>query len=101
MPGRRAPDLRLVRRHCLIGRRLCFTQEWAADEERRELSGVPEKLCFATKPQLAVGMLRAADRQGISASFFLGDEVRRRSRPLPRPNYSSAPKEGSKASGAV
>jgi SRSO17 transposase len=61
--------------HCLIGRRLYFTQEWAADEERRELAGVPDGLCFATKPQLAADMLRAAGRQGISASFFLGDEV--------------------------
>ena len=61
--------------HCLIGRRLHFTQEWAADEERRELAGVPDELCFATKPHLAADMLRAAARQGISASFFLGDEV--------------------------
>ncbi|MEV0966382.1 IS701 family transposase [Streptomyces sp. NPDC049910] len=64
-----------TRGHCLIGRRLYFTQEWAADEERRELTGVPDKLCFATKPQLAADMLRAADQQGIPASFFLGDEV--------------------------
>jgi SRSO17 transposase len=61
--------------HCLINRRLYFTQEWAGDEERRELTGVPDELGFATKPQLAADMLRAAGRQGISASFFLGDEV--------------------------
>lgn len=35
----------------------------------------PDELCFATKPQLAADMLRAADRQGLSASFFLGEEV--------------------------
>ncbi|MFD8396747.1 IS701 family transposase [Streptomyces sp. NPDC059680] len=61
--------------HCLIGRRLYFTKEWAGDEERRELTGVPDGLCFASKPQLAAHMLRAAGLQGISASFFLGDEV--------------------------
>lgn len=61
--------------HCLIGRRLYFTKEWAGDEERRELTGVPDELCFASKPQLAAHMLRAASQQGISASFFLGDEV--------------------------
>jgi SRSO17 transposase len=61
--------------HCLIDRRLYFTQEWAGDEERRELAGVPDELCFASKPQLAAHMLRAAGQQGISASFFLGDEV--------------------------
>ncbi|MGI5136626.1 MULTISPECIES: IS701 family transposase [unclassified Streptomyces] len=61
--------------HCLIDRRLYFTREWAGDEERRELTGVPDELCFASKPQLAAHMLRAAGQQGISASFFLGDEV--------------------------
>ncbi|MEY9988291.1 SRSO17 transposase [Streptomyces sp. V4I8] len=61
--------------HCLIDRRLYFTREWAGDEERRELTGVPDELCFTTKPQLAAHMLRAAGLQGISASFFLGDEV--------------------------
>ena len=61
--------------HCLIGRRLYFTQEWAADDERRELAGVPDELCFATKPRLAADLLRDALGQGISASFFLGDEV--------------------------
>lgn len=62
--------------HCLIDRRLYFTKEWAADEERRELTGVPDELCFATKPQLAVDMLRDAIGQGgVCASFLLGDEV--------------------------
>ncbi|WP_338677924.1 IS701 family transposase [Streptomyces sp. SCSIO 30461] len=62
--------------HCLVGRRLYFPKDWAADDERRELAGVPDELCFATKPQLAADLLRAAVlRQGISASFFLGDEV--------------------------
>lgn len=61
--------------HCLIDRRLYFTREWAGDEERRELTGVPDELRFASKPQLAADMLRAAHQQGISASFFLGDEV--------------------------
>ncbi|MFD0503909.1 transposase [Streptomyces chiangmaiensis] len=46
--------------HCLIDRRLYFTKEWAADEERRELTGVPDELCFATKPHLAQDMLRTA-----------------------------------------
>ena len=54
--------------HCLIGRRLYLTQEWATDEERRELTGVPDERCFATKPQLAADLLRTAHQQGISAS---------------------------------
>ncbi|MER6976722.1 transposase [Streptomyces carpinensis] len=61
--------------YCLIGRRLYFTKEWAGDEERRELTSVPDELCFAAKPRLAADMLHAAAQQGMSASFFLGDEV--------------------------
>lgn len=61
--------------HCLIGRRLYFTQEWAGDEERRELTGVPDELCFAAKPRLAADIFHADGQQGIAASFFLGDEV--------------------------
>ncbi|MGW4825511.1 IS701 family transposase [Streptomyces sp. NPDC004227] len=61
--------------HCLMGRRLYLTKEWAGDEEHRELTGVPDELCFAAKPRLAADMLHAAAQQGISASFFLGDEA--------------------------
>ncbi|MEU8034168.1 transposase, partial [Streptomyces sp. NPDC049099] len=56
-------------------RRLYFTKEWAGDDERSELTGVPDELSFAIKPQLAADTLRNAGRQGISASFLLGDEV--------------------------
>ncbi|WP_405879800.1 transposase [Streptomyces sp. NBC_01384] len=72
---RRAPHLRHVRRALPDRPAPVFTKEWAGDEERRELTGVPDELCFATKPQLAAHMLRAACLQGISASFFLGDEA--------------------------
>ena len=61
--------------HCLIGRRLYLTKDWAADEERRELTGIPDELCFATKPRLAADLLRDVGQQGVFASFFLGDEV--------------------------
>ena len=37
---------------------------------------MPDELCFATKPQLAVDMLRdAMGHGGVPASFLLGDEV--------------------------
>ena len=39
--------------HTLIGRVLYLPADWAADEERRELAGVPDEIMFATKPQLA------------------------------------------------
>jgi SRSO17 transposase len=47
----------------------------AADEEHRELAGVPEEVLFATKPQLASDLPDRAHRLGIRAAFVAGDEV--------------------------
>src|SRR5262249_15837135 len=47
----------------------------AADEEHRELAGIPEEVMFATKPQLADGLLDRAHARGIRAAFVAGDEV--------------------------
>ena len=46
--------------HALIGRALYLPADWAADEERRELAGVPDEVMFATKPELAGRLLRQA-----------------------------------------
>jgi SRSO17 transposase len=61
--------------HALIGRALYLPAAWAADEERRELAGVPEEVLFATKPQLAGDLLQQAHDRGIRAAFVAGDEV--------------------------
>jgi SRSO17 transposase len=61
--------------HALIGRALYLPADWAADEERRELAGVPDDVMFATKPQLAGGLLQHAHDRGIHAGFIAGDEV--------------------------
>jgi SRSO17 transposase len=61
--------------HALIGRALYLPEACAADEEHRELAGVPEELMFATKPQLADALLDRAHRLGIRAAFVAGDEV--------------------------
>ena len=61
--------------HALIGRALYLPEGWAADEERRELAGVPDEITFATKPQLAGDLLQHAHDQGIRAGFVAGDEV--------------------------
>lgn len=54
VPGRGAPVVRECRRtHVLIDRRRCLGEAWDADDERRELAGVPDETGFATKPQLA------------------------------------------------
>jgi SRSO17 transposase len=49
--------------------------DWAADEERRELTGVPDEVMFATKPQLADALLARAHDRGIRTAFVAGDEV--------------------------
>ena len=63
------------RGHALIGRALYLPEARAADEEHRELAGVPEEVLFATKPQLAGNLLDRAHRLGIRAAFVVGDEV--------------------------
>jgi SRSO17 transposase len=61
--------------HALIGRALYLPADWAADEERRELSGVPGEVMFAIKPELAGRLLQHAHDRGIRAGFIAGDEV--------------------------
>jgi SRSO17 transposase len=61
--------------HALVNRALYLPEGWAADEERRELAGVPGEITFETKPQLAGRLLQHAHDQGIRAGFVSGDEV--------------------------
>ncbi len=56
------------RGHALIGRALYLPEACAADEEHRGLAGVPEEVMFATKPQLAGGLLDHAHARGIRAA---------------------------------
>jgi SRSO17 transposase len=63
------------RGHALIGRALYLPEACAADEEHRELAGVPEEVMFATKPQLAGNLLDRAHGLGVRAAFVAGDEV--------------------------
>jgi SRSO17 transposase len=63
------------RGHALIGRALYLPEACAADEEHRELAGIPEEVMFATKPQLAGDLLDRAQSLGIRAAFVAGDEV--------------------------
>ena len=63
------------RGHALIGRALYLPEGCAADEEHRELAGIPEEVMFASKPRLADGLLDRAHARGIRAAFVAGDEV--------------------------
>lgn len=58
--------------HAVIGRRLYLGADWAADDERRTLAGVPDELEFATKPDLAMTLILAA---GVRAEYATADEV--------------------------
>jgi SRSO17 transposase len=59
----------------IIDRALYLPADWAADEERRMVAGVPEEAGFATKPQQAVAMVAEALAAGIQARWFAADEV--------------------------
>jgi SRSO17 transposase len=64
-----------TRGHTIIDRVLYLGKDWAADEERRELTGVPGESTFATKTVQTIAMLQHAHAAGIRAAFFAGDEV--------------------------
>lgn len=64
-----------ARGHAPIDRALYLGADWAADEERRLLTGVPDDIEFATKPQLAAAMLQRVRDLGIPARWLAGDEV--------------------------
>jgi SRSO17 transposase len=53
------------RGHTLIDRALYLPGKCAADDEHRELAGVPEQVTFATKPELAGALLQRAHQRGI------------------------------------
>jgi len=61
--------------HAVIGRRLYLGADWAGDDERRTLTGVPDELEFATKPHLAIALIRDAVTAGVRADYVTGDEV--------------------------
>jgi SRSO17 transposase len=63
------------RGHSLLGRALYLPDARAADEEHRQRAGIPDEVVFATKPQLAGGLLEHACELGIEASLVTGDEV--------------------------
>jgi SRSO17 transposase len=58
-----------------IGGRLYLPKSWTDDRERRARAGVPEEVEFATKPMLAIEIIREAMRDGVAAAPVLGDAV--------------------------
>jgi SRSO17 transposase len=61
--------------HTFLDRRLYLPESWCADAERCAEAKIPTDIVFATKPALAVAMLRHAWRMGVPMRWVTGDEV--------------------------
>ena len=61
--------------HSLIDRRLYLPKSWADSPEKRSKVGVPERIKFATKAQLAQQMLQSAWDAGLRSAWVVADEV--------------------------
>jgi SRSO17 transposase len=48
---------------------------WAKDPQRRKKAGIPEKLAFATKPELAINQVRRLMVAGARAPWAAADDV--------------------------
>jgi SRSO17 transposase len=53
--------------------RLYLPKEWAEDHVRRKKAGVPEEVCFKSKPQIALDLIRRSYDAGIARGAVLGD----------------------------
>jgi SRSO17 transposase len=67
-----------------IDRALYLPREWADDPARRAEAGVPEATCFATKIELAKGMLARAFAADVPARWVVADAFYGRSHALRR-----------------
>jgi SRSO17 transposase len=61
--------------HAIIAARLYVPEDWAGDSGRRAAAGIPEDLQFATKPQLAAGIVADLLAEGRCPPWVTGDEV--------------------------
>ena len=52
---------------------LYLPEEWATDPVRRTKAGVPTRLTFPTKPQIALEQIRRARTEELPPSVVLGD----------------------------
>ena len=53
--------------------RLYLPKTWAQDRKRREKTGVPQEIAFKTKPVIALGQIRQALADGVTAAPVLAD----------------------------
>ena len=58
-----------------LGWALYLPEDWCADPERRRAAKIPDEVAFATKPELAVGLIGAAASWQIPPAPVLGDQA--------------------------
>jgi SRSO17 transposase len=56
-----------------IAYQLYLPEIWATDQARRRKAGVPDDIVFQTKPQIALGQIRAALLAGVPSAVVLTD----------------------------
>jgi SRSO17 transposase len=56
-----------------VAYRLYLPKDWAADAARRAIAGVPDDVCFQTKPEIALQQLRQALAGGVPPAPVLID----------------------------
>jgi SRSO17 transposase len=64
-----------ARGQALLDRELYLPKEWTSDRPRCARAGIPETRPFATKPELARGMIERALTAGVPAAWVTGDSV--------------------------
>ena len=63
------------RGRALVNRRIYLPRSWADDPQRCAAAGVPADVGFATKPELALGMITGAVAAGMPVSWVASDEA--------------------------
>ena len=56
-----------------VAYRLYLPKDWADDPVRRAIAGVPDDICFQTKPEIALRQLREALADGVPPGVVLTD----------------------------
>ena len=75
LPDRRVRLVRVTSWHAFIDRALYLPKNWANDPARLKVTHVPAEIEFATKPQLAAGMIARAIAAHVPFAWVAADTV--------------------------